>query len=314
VRRLHVLRALLLAAAVLGAAAVAALGFEVQGGGPPCPQVAAASAPVTRRPLPIFSRVVVIVMENRECGEVIGTHAPYVTSLARSSLLALDWYAIRHPSLPNYLALTGGSTFGIRSDCTGCDVSQPSLVDQLERAGIGWRAYMEGLPAPCFTKARAGQYRKKHDPFVYYTDVAGSAERCRNVVPLTQLAADLARHELPRFTWITPDLCHDMHDCSTETGDRFLSTLVPPVLRALGPRGVLFLTWDEGRSGRGCCTKSKGGNVAAIVAGPLVRPGTVTRIPLDHYSLLKTIEQSWHLPELGEAACRCTRSLAGLLR
>ena len=97
-------------------------------------------------------------------------------------------YAITHPSLPNYLALTGGATFGIDSDCTDCTVGATSLADQLERAHVSWRAYMQDLPAPCFTGASAGDYAKKHDPFAYYTRVTGDRARCANIVPLDRLA------------------------------------------------------------------------------------------------------------------------------
>ena len=102
-----------------------------------------------------------IVMENHEYAEVIGSSsAPYENALARRYALATQMYAITHPSLPNYLALTGGSTFGIDDDCTDCAVSATSIVDQLERAGISWTAYMEGLPGPCFAGAGAAGYAK----------------------------------------------------------------------------------------------------------------------------------------------------------
>ncbi len=80
-------------------------------------------------------------------------------------------YAISHPSLPNYLALTGGSTFGIDSDCTDCVVHSSSIVEQLTQRGLSWKAYMEDLPTRCFLGAGAGNYAKKHDPFAYYKPV-----------------------------------------------------------------------------------------------------------------------------------------------
>jgi hypothetical protein len=267
------------------------------------------------RSLPAFSHAVVIVMENEECGDVIGNrHAPFLTKLARRYALATSYFAIRHPSLPNYLALTGGSTFGIASDCKVCRVQATNLVDQLDRAGVSWKAYMEGLPQPCFAGAVAGRYAKKHDPFVYYSDVAGNPARCSRVVPLTELLPDLESGRLPAFTWITPDLCHDMHDCGVAAGDRFLAGLIPRLLRALGPRGVLFVTWDEGEtdSTRGCCERASGGRVATIVAGPLARRGVEVAVPYDHYSLLRTIEDAWRLPELRNAGCPCTRPLTAL--
>jgi phosphatidylinositol-3-phosphatase len=260
------------------------------------------------------TRIAALVMENEEYGDVIGSSsAPYINRLANTYALARGMYAISHPSLPNYLALTGGSTFGISSDCTDCSVSATSIVDQLNRAHISWKAYMEGLPHPCFTGAGAGDYAKKHDPFVYYTPVADSPARCNNVVPLTQLGADERSHTLPRFIWITPNLCHDMHDCDVATGDRFLSHLVPALLARLGPRGLLFITWDEGSSDNGCCRLASGGHVVTIVAGPGARRNARLGTPADHYSLLQTIEDVLGLPRLRGAACACTPSLAPLL-
>src|SRR3954449_2587231 len=110
------------------------------------------------------SHVVVIVMENKEYGDVIGNRsAPYTNRLARRYGLATASYGNRHPSLPNYLALTGGSTFGIDSDCTDCHVGARNIVDQLEDAHRSWGGFMEGLPRTCFTGGTAGEYAKKHN-------------------------------------------------------------------------------------------------------------------------------------------------------
>jgi phosphatidylinositol-3-phosphatase len=255
--------------------------------------------------------IAVIVMENEEYGDVIGSPStPYINRLARTYGLATSAYAITHPSLPNYLALTGGSTFGISSDCTDCSVPGAGLAGQLEAHGIGWKAYMEDLPHPCFSGSGAGTYAKKHDPFLYYRGL----NQCPPVVPLTQLSRDERLRALPTFIWITPNLCHDMHDCSTATGDRFLSRLVPPLLGALGRGGLLFLTWDEGSSDNGCCRLASGGHIATIVAGPGARRGMRLRTPVDHYSLLQTVEDLMDLPRTGAAACACTPSLGPLLR
>ena len=259
-------------------------------------------------------RVAVIVMENEEYGGVVGARsAPYINGLARRYALARAMYAVGHPSLPNYLALTAGSTFGIHSDCTSCSVDATSLIDQLEHAHITWKAYMEDLPHPCFTRASSGDYAKKHDPFAYYTTITDDPTRCANIVPLTRLGADERAHALPRFVWITPNLCHDMHDCSVSTGDRFLATLIPALLRSLGRDGVLFLTWDEGSSDAACCRLASGGHIATIVAGPDARLGARMTTPADHYSILQTIEDLFRVPRLRGAACSCTVSLRTLL-
>jgi hypothetical protein len=254
-------------------------------------------------------------MENEEYGDIVGSKStPYINHLAARYGLATQMYAIRHPSLPNYLALTGGSTFGIDSDCTGCRVPGTGLAGQLQGKGLSWKAYMEDMPASCFTGSAAGGYAKKHDPFVYFTGVSGNRSLCANVVPFTALARDETSNALPAFIWITPNLCHDMHDCDPAVGDRFLSRTMPSLLRALGPRGLLLLTWDEGSSDNGCCRLARGGHVAMLAAGPLARAGARLRIPTDHYSVLQTIEDLFGLRRIGGAACACTPSLARLLR
>jgi phosphatidylinositol-3-phosphatase len=259
------------------------------------------------------SHLVVIVMENKEYGEVIGSSAaPYINRLARRYALATNFYGVTHPSLPNYLALTGGATFGISSDCTSCHVSGKNLVDEFESAGISWKAYMEGIPTRCYKGASAGAYAKKHDPFVYYDTVANNRRRCAKVVPVPELARDLRSGRLPKFAWISPNLCHDMHDCSVNKGDRYLSRLVPSLLHKLGPHGVLFLTWDEGSSDRGCCKGAAGGHIPTIAAGPDVRAGARSNVPYDHYSTLRTISDLLHIAPLRQAKCPCTKPLDAL--
>jgi hypothetical protein len=277
------------------------------------PRLAASSSrPLLRGGGP--RHVAVIVMENKEYGEIIGSAAaPFINGLARRYALARAMDATSHPSLPNYLALTGGSTFGINSDCTDCSVAGTSIVDQLERGHISWKAYMENLPYPCFKGATAGEYAKKHDPFVYYSRVANNRAWCSRVFQLSQLSVDERAGALSRFIWITPNLCHDMHDCSVATGDRFLSSLVPSLLRSLGAHGALFITWDEGTSDSSCCRLASGGRIATIVAGRLAKQGAELSTPTDHYSLLATIEGLLGLDRLRGAACPCTSSLKPLL-
>jgi phosphatidylinositol-3-phosphatase len=262
------------------------------------------------------AHIAVIVMENEEYGDIIGSRqTPFINALARRYALARSMYAITHPSLPNYLALTGGSTFGIDSDCTDCHVpSATSLADQLTDARLSWKAYMEDLPHACYRGAGAGEYAKKHDPFMYYGRVAQNPSQCAHVVPLTELVADERTDTVPRFAWITPNLCHDMHDCAPLEGDAFLARFVPPLLAALGSRGLLVLTWDEGATDDGCCRLAAGGHIATILAGPLAVPGARLTAPADQYSILQAIEDVLRLPRLRGAACACTPSLAPLLR
>ncbi len=129
------------------------------------------------------------------------------------ALVATHYYAISHPSLPNYLAIIGGSTFGIRSDCTSCRASGPSLPQQLGEAGVDWRAYMQGMPRSCYLGVYSGLYAKKHNPFYYFPAIVSDPASCNRVVPGGRIWADLHSGSLPSFGWITPDLCNDAHDC-----------------------------------------------------------------------------------------------------
>ena len=259
---------------------------------------------------PDFDHAVVLVLENKEYDAVIGnSDAPYLNGLADGAGLATRFYGIRHPSLPNYLALLGGSTFGITSDCTNCVARGRSLVDQLDAHGITWKGYMGGMPSACYTGATYGRYAKKHNPFMYFPSITSDAARCAQVQPLTKLNADLKAGSLPRFAFVSPDLCADMHDCSVASGDLYLSHLIPRILTALGTDGVLFVTFDEGSTSAGCCTVAKGGHIATIVAGPAVTTPVRSSVPYDLYSILRTIEEAWNLPLLRNAGCECTSSM-----
>jgi phosphatidylinositol-3-phosphatase len=242
--------------------------------------------------VPQFAHVIVIVFENKEEQQVIGGRdAPTFTRLARTYARLRDYHGVAHPSLPNYLALVSGGTHGIRSDCTGCTVTGRNLADTLEQAGRTWKTYAEGLPRPGFTGASAGRYAKKHDPFLYFRDVVGTPTRRNNVVPLTQLGADLRAQQLPDFALVVPDLCHSMHDCSVRTGDRWLARTIPPLLDV--PDTAVFVTFDEGTAPN---------HVPALVLGTAVRPRTSFARRTNHYGLLRTIEDAWGLPPLGASA------------
>jgi phosphatidylinositol-3-phosphatase len=257
------------------------------------------------------SHVVVIVMENHEYGQVIGSgQAPYTNRLARRYGLATASYGVSHPSLPNYLALTGGSTFGISSDCTDCHVSARNIADQLEAKHLSWNAFMEGLPQTCFKGAGSGRYAKKHDPFAYYDDIANNASRCSHIVASNRMNPK----RLPSYSFLSPDLCDDTHDCDVQTGDRYLAKVVPKLLKGLGPHGFLVVTYDEGESSGGCCTDAKGGRIPTIVAGPDVKRGARLSTPVDHYGTLRTIEDAFGLPPLGRAGCACSGTLRRLFR
>ena len=261
----------------------------------------------------LLGPVFLLVMENKEYGDVVGNSAaPYLNQLAVDNTLVDQSYAIAHPSLPNYLALLAGDTFGITSDCTDCFLDRPNLVDALEARGRSWKAYMEGLPAPCFLEPGAGGflgvggggYALKHNPFLYFQDIRTNPARCNRVVPLSQLDSDLASGHPPDFVWITPNLEHDTHDASVADGDRWLAAFIPRLLAspAWGAGTLLIITWDEGTTNAGCCGLAAGGHVPTVlVQAGRPRGGHVTD-PATHYSVLRTIEDALQVDRLGQSA------------
>jgi len=238
-----------------------------------------------------YSHVVWIVMENKSLGDVIGSkQAPYANALAAACGVATQFSAETHPSLPNYIAMTSGSTQGIADDLDPAfhKLAGPSIFSQL---GTGWRALEESMPSAC-DRANSGRYAARHNPAAYYTSLAPLC--ARQDVPLAD-PPDLSA----RFTFVTPDLCHDTHDCSVAAGDRWLAGFVPAVLETseyAGGRTALFITWDEDDG-------SSSNRIPTLVIAPHTRPGARSAEPFTHYSLLRTTEELLGLPvSLGAAA------------
>jgi hypothetical protein len=236
------------------------------------------------RALPSPAHVVVIVFENKDASQINARSAPTFTALGRRYARLTNYFAVTHPSLPNYLALVSGSTHGITNDCTTCSIAGQSIGDQLTRSGRSWVAYAEDYPSGI-------GFAKKHLPFLYFRRAAG------HVRSLSQFHQE----NLPDFAFVVPNLCHDMHDCSVATGDAWLKRFVTPLLRV--PDTVVFVVFDEG---------TRGDHVAALALGTAVRPQSVFTRRVDHYGLLRTIEQMWGLPLLG-AASRA-RTITGIWR
>lgn len=247
--------------------------------------VAAALAMATggsTRGLPAPAHVVVIVFENKDASQINARSAPALTALGSRYARLTNYFAVTHPSLPNYLALVWGSTHGITNDCTTCSVAGESIGDQLTRAGRRWAAYAEGFPS-------ASGFAKKHVPFLYF---ASGASHVRSL-------ARFDPRRLPDFAFIVPNLCHDMHDCSVAVGDAWLRRFVRPLLEV--PDSVVFVVFDEG---------SHGNHVAAFALGTAVRPHSVFARRVDHYGLLATIQDLFGLPRLG--AARTVRPITGI--
>ena len=268
-----------------------------------------------REHVPAFSHLFVVLMENTSAQEALAV--PQIAGLASRYAHASAWYAESHPSLPNYLALAAGSTFAVTDDCTDCYQDGPDLATQLSSAGITWGAYLEGMPAPCFLGPQSpdGTYAQKHDPFAYFGDVRASPSVCAHLQPLSALTPHLATgspaSSVPRFVWVTPNLCHSGHDCGPSAGGAWLAGFVASVTASAAWRdgGALVVTWDEGTDSRGLdpatgrlSDANGGGNVLTLVIAPGVPPGLTVTTPFDHYSLLRTVEDAFGLPLLRAAA------------
>jgi hypothetical protein len=257
---------------------------------PPRPQPAQAA------PVPAFDHVFVIVMENHGYNQIIGAvDAPYINSLVPTSAVASNYFAITHPSLPNYLTLAGGDTFGITSDCTTCWIAAPSIPDNIEAAGKSWKTYQEAMPSTCFV-GDSYPYAQKHNPFVYFNPIRNNAARCQShIVPYTQLASDLlSASTTPAYGFITPDNCHDMHDCTVATGDAWLGVEIPKILASPAfttQKSLLALLWDED-------DYSATNQVPMLLIGSGVASNFKSPVAYNHYSLLRTIEDALGLPTL----------------
>lgn len=257
--------------------------------------------------IPNFQHIVLIVLENRDYGEVIGSsHMPNLNALAKGNILLSNYFAVAHPSLPNYIALVSGSTQGITSDCKDCFVDQPNLADLIESSGRTWKAYEEDMPSPCFV-GDAAPYVQKHDPFIYFDSIRLNAKRCQNsIVPLTQLDKDLAANTLPNFLFIMPNICNSAHDCSLETADTWVNEMVAKLQAspAFGENTLIAITFDEGdkQNTSSCCGMGSeaGGQVATVLISPKEKRGFEDGTAYSHYSLLKTILVAWGLPDLGQ--------------
>ncbi|HXA28167.1 MAG TPA: alkaline phosphatase family protein [Candidatus Angelobacter sp.] len=307
-RRLPILVTAALLAA-LSACGTPSAGPTPSGGATPS---ASAGGPTPTAPAGPPPHVMVIVLENQEYDSVVGNRgAPYFNKLAQQYGLATDYHARTHPSLPNYIDLIAGSTMGISSDCTDCNVDGDTVVDQLNKAGVHWTAYMGGMPSVCFQGAEypAGTvngYAKKHNPFLYFDHLRTDASACQNDVPLSQLNDDFDKNGVTPFAWISPSLCDDGHntDCGLPAGDRWLNNNIPMVLGSswYASGGVVIVTFDEGTSDSACCGGAHGGHVATLVISKNTRPGQRLDTPVDHAGTLRTIEALYGLSYLNTSA------------
>jgi hypothetical protein len=237
-----------------------------------------------------YQHVVWVVMENKPYDAVIGSStAPYENQLANECGLATNYFGVSHPSLPNYIAMTSGSTQGITDD--GPPASHPLATESIfSQLGSGWRSLQESMPSNCL-QVDAYPYAVKHNPAAYYTGILPAC--ATQDVPLAS-TPDISA----RFTLVTPNLCNDTHDCSVATGDSWLQDFMTKVYATpewQADTTVVFITWDEDDN-------TASNHVATLVVAPTVPVGTTIGTTFDHYSLLRTTEEVLGLSLLGNAA------------
>jgi phospholipase C len=236
-------------------------------------------------------------MENKNYSSIIGNSAaPFENLIAQECGLATNYHAVAHPSLPNYIALTSGSTQGITDDDPPS--AHPLNVDSIF-GQVQSKSYEETMPTNCALSG-SGNYAVRHNPEAYYLPVR--TQCATDNVPMGSLASgalqnDVASGTLPAFSFLTPNLCNDMHDCSVATGDAWLAGWVPQIVAGSDYQTghlAIVIVFDENGGG--------GSNqVYAAVISPYTVPGTHDATNFTHYSLLRTTEEILGAPLLGNA-------------
>ena len=267
-----------------------------------------------------FQHVFIIMMENTSYTSLIGNpNAPFINAAAANYGLATNYFGVTHPSQPNYIAATSGSTNGVIND-NDVTINVANIVDQLEANGKSWKAYMQSYSL-CTTPldhACGNQlYERKHNPFISYQDVQSNPARVANIVDFSQFATDLASGNVGDYTWISPDQCNDMHGRAATpsdacdfsqvqsliaTGDTFLLNTVNAIMnsRAWTGNSVIFIAWDESdfpfADTSGCCDANPGGgHVVMIAISHSDHAPRTSNVAYNHYSMLATIEDGWKL-------------------
>jgi hypothetical protein len=240
-------------------------------------------------------KLLVVVMENHSLDQM-RAQMPYTEALARRYGYATAWSALRHPSLPNYLAIASGSTHGVADDAppaqhalTGATVFGRALA-----AGSTAAVYAEGMRRPC-QAGSDGRYAVKHNPWAYFAAERAACDQ--HDLPLDALPAAISGGTLPAAGMVVPDLCHDAHDCGLGVADDWFRTWMTRI--EAGPdwrsgRLVVVLTADED-------DRSSGNRVLTVVAHPSLHHVVVTA-PLDHYSLTRLYAEVTRTAPLGSAA------------
>lgn len=267
-----------------------------------------------------FDHILLIVMENT--GYAAAIQDPTISALMGDGESATSYYAITHPSLPNYLALTTGSTLGVTVDCWYCYQNTQNLGSQLTSHEISWSAYMQGLQSAGSLTPYDPQtdYAAKHDPFYYFTAIRQGSDR-QNIVPLSDFSHLITTHAttFPQFMWVTPNLCYDGHDCSLSTASQWLNNFITSIKTSAlwQERPLVIVTWDEGNgadttginSAGIVAAENGGGQVLTLFLSPCLAADQTISTPANHYSLLHTIEDIFSVPHLGKSPAGAGNSL-----
>jgi hypothetical protein len=269
--------------------------------------------------------VIWIWLENHGYDQIVGPpgssvaeRSPFVNgTLVAQCGLATNYHNVTHPSLPNYIAATSGSTQGLTSNRL-LHYSVPSLFQQLQDTGRQWRSYHESMPQNCDPTA-TDLYPSNHNPALTYDPLATTCPQWD--VPLGDtstgaLARDLANGTLPAFAFVVPDRCNSTHDCPIATGDAWLATWVSLIVNSSAYRSgttAVFVSWDEGNKGTDGedCLRSETDtscHIVLIAISPYTRPVQPSTF-FSHYSLLRTTEELLGLPFLAHAADSSTASM-----
>jgi phospholipase C len=222
-------------------------------------------------------------MENHSYNEIIGSSsAPYINSLANGGAKFTQSFAVTHPSEPNYLALFSGSTQGLTNDSCPHTYSSASLGQQLISAGRTFIGYSESMPSDGYTGCTSGRYARKHNPWVNFTNVPSSSNLRFSRFPTNYST-------LPSVSFVIPDLCNDMHDCSISTGDTWLKNNINSYAQwAKTNNSLLIVTFDEDDS-------SQRNQIATVFYGQHVKVGSYSE-HITHYNVLRTVEDGFGLP------------------
>jgi len=242
-----------------------------------------------------IDRVIIVVLENTSYSNAV--QQPFQKQLISRGALLTNYFALTHPSQPNYIGLIAGDMFGVDSDAN-FDLNATMLTDLLEKAGKTWKVYAEDYPGDaqnCFLERKRGLYVRKHVPFLSFKPVQTNPKKCSNIVSAQKyFAKDLAAGALPAFSFYVPNLNNDGHDTSPAFADRALLKVFAPVLsnQPLMARTLFIVTYDED-------DMSAGNQVYTVLVGGTVQAGVRSSIKYNHFSLLRTIEEIFQVGTLG---------------